>query len=161
MPPLRIAGPATFAVASKRYRTSTILDCTPDELFDILEDADAWPDFVSVIEKVEWTSPMPPKVGTTRTVTMKGGVTVEERFTAYERGSHMQFVFTSMSQPGLDAFGEDYRVADLGDGRCRLDWTIVMEPVGVAKFVTRFTGWTTHLVLPRMAKGLRDYVAGR
>lgn len=158
----KLTGPAVFAAASKRYTTTVELDCTPDQLFDVFEDADSWPLWVPVIRQVEWTSPQPPRVGTTRTVRMVGGLEARERFTAYERGRRMQFVFTSVPTAGVDGFGEDYRVTDLGDGRCRLWWMMALLPApGVAATAMGLTGWVTGLFLRRSARGLAEYVHTR
>lgn len=162
MPSLRLTGPVVFAAARHRYTTTVDLDCTPDTLFDVFEDAAAWPVWVGPIQSVVWTSPMPPHVGATRTVQMTGGIELTERFTAWERGRHMQFVFTSFPWPGLDGFGEDYRVTDLGDGRCRLHWTMALAPApGVPSAIIGLTGWTTGPALRRLATGLQRYVGER
>lgn len=162
MPPLRLAGPVVFAAAKHRYTTTIDLDCPPAALFDVFEDADAWPVWVPPIESVTWTSPLPPTEGTTRTVQMAGGIEVTERFTAYDRGQRMQFVFTSFPRPGLDGFGEDYRVTDLGGDRCRLRWTMALAPApGVASVVTGLTGWTTGPALRWLASNLQRYVRDR
>ncbi len=162
MPPLRLNGPVVFAAAPKRYTTTVDLDCTPDALFDVFEDADAWPLWIGPIRSVEWHGPMPPTVGTTRTVHMVGGIELLERFTAWERGRHMQFVFVEFPQPGLDGFGEDYRVADLGGGRCRLKWTMALAPApGVARVAMGLTGWATGLAMSVLARNLQAYVRER
>lgn len=162
MPPLRLTGPVVFAAAKHRYTTTVDLDCPPDVLFDVFADADAWPVWVPPIESVEWTSPLPPTEGSTRTVRMAGGIELSERFTAWERGRHMQFVFTSFARPGLDGFGEDYRVTDLGDGRCRLRWTMALVPApGVASVAMGLTAWTTGPALRWLASNLQRYVRDR
>jgi hypothetical protein len=157
--PVRLAGPVVFAAASKRWRRSIDLDCRPDRLFDVFEDAGAWPAWATPITKVEWTSPLPPQIGTTRTVHMLGGLTAEERFTAYDRGRHMQFVFTHVTEPVLmDGFGEDYRVVDVGDDRCRLTWTVVMEPAGAGRFTMPLAGPAMPFALGHMLSGLQTHV---
>lgn len=155
----RLTGPAVFAAASQRYTTTVDLACTPDELFDVFEDAGSWPRWVPAIRAVEWTSDLPPRVGTTRTVHLVGGVQVRERFTAWERGRRMQFVFTSVPTGGIAGFGEDYRVTDLGDGRCRLWWLMALLPEpGPSAVLMRATGWATGVFLRRSAAGLEQYV---
>ncbi len=44
------------------------LDCTPPRLFGIFEDAEAWPKWLDLLKRAEWTSPQPFGVGTTRPV---------------------------------------------------------------------------------------------
>ena len=46
------------------------------------------------IDRVDWTSPRPFGVGTTRTVTFQGGgMEVYETFIAWDPGKHMAFTF--------------------------------------------------------------------
>jgi hypothetical protein len=160
MPPLRLTGPVVFAAARHRYTTTVDLDCSPSALFDVFADADAWPVWCGPIESVTWT--VPPPTEARRTVRMKGGVEIEELFTVWEHGHHMQFVFTSLSVSGVDGFGEDYRVTDLGNGRCRLRWTMVLVPSpGPSAIVMRATAWTTRIALRSLARNLQRYVAER
>ena len=114
--------------------TGTVdLDCTPDQLFDVFEDPVSWTVWAGAIKKVEWTSPKPFGVGTTRTVTMVGGMEGYEEFIAWERGKHMAFKFTKSNKNTARAFGEEYVVTDLGDGRCQLKWTMAMTPGRIGK----------------------------
>ena len=114
------------------------LACSPESLFRCFEDAGAWSDWVSVIERVEWTSPRPFKKGTTRNVEMPGGMIAYEEFLAWEAPRHMAFRFNQFSEKVLKAFGEDYKVTDLGNNRCRLVWTVAIEQGGVAGLMAPF-----------------------
>ena len=60
--------------APYRFTNSADLAITPEQLFEVLADAAAWPRWASVITNVTWTSPEPRGVGTTRTVDMRGGI---------------------------------------------------------------------------------------
>ncbi|WP_176707016.1 SRPBCC family protein, partial [Mycobacterium malmoense] len=71
------------------FRNSVDLAITPEQLFEVLADAQAWPRWASVITKVTWTSPEPRGVGTTRVVEMRGGIVGNEEFLAWEPFSHM------------------------------------------------------------------------
>jgi hypothetical protein len=57
-----------------RFRNSVDLAITPEQLFEVLADAESWPRWATVITKVTWTSPEPRGVGTTRLVEMRGGI---------------------------------------------------------------------------------------
>ena len=98
-----------FDTARVRYRFSQELPVTPDVLFDIFEDPASWPRWGTGIGKVEWTSPKPYRVGTTRTVTFWGGMEVYEEFLAWERGREMAFVFYGHTQEVWKNFGERLR----------------------------------------------------
>jgi hypothetical protein len=116
--------------APYRFRASEIVRATPEQIFASFEDAEAWKRWVTAITDVEWTSPFPLEVGSTRAVTMTGGVIGYEEFIAWERGRRMAFRFNEVSHPVLRAFAEDYHVVDLRDGTCRVNWTLAMDPIG-------------------------------
>lgn len=62
------------------FKSNQVIAATPEQIFEVFEDPDAWPQWVPPIKHVEWTSPKPFGQGTTRTVTMKGGIILEEEF---------------------------------------------------------------------------------
>ncbi|WP_101759329.1 SRPBCC family protein [Oceanicoccus sp. KOV_DT_Chl] len=110
------------------------------------------------IQKVEWTSPKPFAVGTTRTVYMSGGLVGEEEFIAWEPGKRMAFCFTAMSQDSTESFAEDYQVTDLGNGSCKVVWVMAMEPKGFSKIVLTLFGPLMAWFNRRMFKNFRRYV---
>ena len=135
------------------------INCTPDALFDVLEDPDSWPIWGTGIAKVDWTSPKPFKVGTTRTVTFHGGgMEVYETFIAWERGAHMAFCLTGASQEVWTSFGENYLVRDLGDGKCQLTWTVAYTPCSVFKAIHPLVKPIMRWWLGRLATNLGKYV---
>ncbi len=151
---------AYFDSAKTRFVTTVELDCTPERLFDIFEDADSWPIWVNSIQRVEWTSPKPYDIGTTRTVYMSGNLEAYEEFIAWERGKRMAFKFVGASKDNIEVFGEDYIVEDLGNGRCRLTWIVVMEPKGLGKYFIRLgKPLMAKMFAGIMQKGLPKYIA--
>lgn len=121
-----------IATAPARLSTARVLRATPEAVFDAFEDATSWPRWVPVIASVVWTSELPPRVGSTRTVRMRGGITAEEQFLAYERGRRMAFTFERATIAGLRSFAEDYRVTDVGLGQVRVEWTMAIVADGPA-----------------------------
>ncbi len=117
-----------FDTAPTRYQASRDIEATPEQVFDVLLDADSWVRWAFPITAVEWTSGFPIEVGSTRDVHMRGGLVGHEEFIAYEHGVRMAFRFNEVSKQGIEAFAEDYRVTDLGSGRCRVDWTMAIRP---------------------------------
>ncbi|BCI89202.1 hypothetical protein NIIDMKKI_44080 [Mycobacterium kansasii] len=109
------------------FRNSVELAITPEQLFEVLADADAWPRWASAIKKVTWTSPQPYHVGTTRSVDMHGGMEVNEEFLVWEPVHRMAFRFNECSTQAVAAFAEDYRV-EVIPGGCRLTWTMAQSP---------------------------------
>src|SRR5918997_1452488 len=57
-----------------RFVSTVDLAITPEQLFEVLADAESWPQWATVITKVTWTSPEPRGIGTTRTVHMRVGI---------------------------------------------------------------------------------------
>ncbi|BBZ69017.1 SRPBCC family protein [Mycobacterium paraseoulense] len=142
------------------FRNSVDLAITPEQLFEVLADAQAWPRWASVITKVTWTSPEPRGVGTTRVVEMRGGMVGNEEFLAWEPFSHMAFRFNECSTQAVAAFAEDYRV-ELITGGCRLTWTMAQKPAGPARPAMYVVGPLLNLGLRRFLRNLRRYTDDR
>ena len=87
-------------------------------VWNALLDGETWTKWLP-ITKVEWTSPKPFGVGTTRTVWI-GKEVVEEVFFGWEEGKRMAFRFDRTTLP-LKAGVEDYQLHPTANG-CRLDW---------------------------------------
>ena len=137
--------------APTRHLASEEIAASPDQVFAVLLDADAWTRWAWPITKVEWTSGFPIEVGSTRTVHMRGGIIGYEEFIAYEHGVRMAFRFDEASKKGIEAFAEDYRVTDLGAGRCRVDWTMAMKNANQGPgFVSALTDPITSFMVRRM-----------
>jgi carbon monoxide dehydrogenase subunit G len=117
--------------APVRFVSTVDLTITPEQLFEVLVDAESWPHWATVITKVTWTSPEPRGIGTTRTVDMRGGITGAEEFLAWEPHSHMAFRFNESTSNAIAAFAEDYRVVETAQG-CHLTWVMAMKPAGLA-----------------------------
>src|SRR4051812_21547395 len=114
-----------------RFVSTVDLAITPEQVFEVLADAQSWPHWATVITKVTWTSPAPYGVGTTRTVHMRGGIVGDEEFLSWEPHSHMAFRFNQASTTSIAAFAEDYWVVPTATG-CNLTWVMAMKPSGVA-----------------------------
>ena len=133
MAPCTPVGVDYFETAPILLRTSLTVDAPADRLFACLEDGDAWPKWAPAITRVEWTSPQPFEVGTTRTVYMVGAMVADEEFIAWEPGRRMAFCFVSATVP-TESFAEDWLVESLEDGKSRVSWTMAMTPQGYSRF---------------------------
>lgn len=142
-----------FATAPSVYRARQEMAATPEDVFDAFLDAEAWTKWAAPITRVEWTSGFPIQVGSTRAVSMWGGLVGYEEFLAYEHGTRMAFRFNEASKPGVSAFAEDYRVSDLGAGRCAVEWTMALDRGKPRPLVDR-------VVDPMLGAGVR-YMLGR
>jgi carbon monoxide dehydrogenase subunit G len=144
-----------------RFVSTVDLNITPEQVFQVLDDAESWPQWATAITKVTWTSPQPHGIGTTRTVDMRGGIVGDEEFLAWELHSHMAFRFNNASTRSIAAFAEDYRVVPTATG-CNLTWVMAMKPNGVAARLGMTLG---RPVMARMFQkflyNLRDYADKR
>ncbi len=134
MPKLRDLTAVDVDYATTGPNHNTIIQAIPasaDALFRCLEDGPAWKEWLSI--NVEWTSPKPFGVGTTRTVT-GSGQRYEETFLAWETGRRMCFRFDRSTLP-LSAFAEDYVIVPTGDNTCELNWNYAYEWGGPLKAV--------------------------
>ena len=132
----------------------------PDQLFEILEDAKAWPRWLTAITKVTWTSPDPKGVGTTRTVEIRGSFVADEEFIGWETNRRMAFRFASCSRPIFRTFAEDYRIVPTDNG-CRLTWSVLARPRGLPEPLPRLIGPLLGLSLRRNLARLRGYATAR
>lgn len=144
-----------------RFVSTVDLAITPEQLFEVLADAESWPHWATVITEVTWTSPEPRGVGTTRTVKMRGGIVGNEEFLAWKPYSRMAFRFNEASTGSIAAFAEDYRVVQTPQG-CHLTWVMAMKPNGVAARLGMslgrpVMGW----IFQKFLHNLRDYSAKR
>lgn len=144
-----------------RFVSTIDLTITPEQLFEVLADAESWSHWAKVITEVTWTSPEPRGVGTTRTVEMRGGIIGNEEFLAWKPHSRMAFRFNEASNGSIAAFAEDYRVVQTPQG-CHLTWVMAMKPNGVAARLGMslgrpVMGW----IFQKFLHNLRDYSAKR
>lgn len=146
--------------APLRFCNSVELAITPEQVFEVLADAESWPRWASVITKVTWTSPQPYGAGTTRTVDMRGGIVGNEEFLVWEPFSRIAFRFNESSNRALTAFAEEYRVVPTPGG-CRLTWTLAQQVSEPARLGTVLGKPVMNLVLRRFLTNLRRYTDER
>jgi carbon monoxide dehydrogenase subunit G len=132
----------------------------PDQLFEILEDAQAWPRWLTAITKVTWTSPDPKGIGTTRTVEIRGAFVADEEFIVWETNRRMAFRFTGCSRPIFRSFAEDYRIESTDNG-CRLTWSVLTRPRAIPEPLIKAMGPLLRLSLRRNLARLCSYATAR
>ncbi len=144
--------------APQQVTVTQLFTTTPERLFEVFADEQAWPKWVPVIKQVEWTSELPIREGTTRTVHMAGAMVGYEEFLAWQPGTRMAFRFNQMAKPGISAFLEDYQVRDLGNGTIELSWTMAMTPTGISAKTFPLAKPAIRAGLKYSLKRLRSYV---
>jgi carbon monoxide dehydrogenase subunit G len=157
MQPCEHVGLEFIDTAPFRFDSTVDLAITPEQVWEVLDDAESWPHWATAITKVTWTSPEPHGVGTTRVVNMRGGIVGDEEYLAWDPFAHMAFRFNEASTGSIAAFAEDYRIVRTAGG-CHLTWVMAMKPKGVAAKLGMSLGrpvmsWTFQKFL----YNLRDY----
>jgi len=150
--PCEKVGMEFFDHARYCFRAHEVVAATPERIFEVFLDGPAWTRWATPITDVEWTSPFPLEVGSTRTVSMWGGLVGHEEFIAWDPPRRMAFRFNEVSRPGVAAFAEDYRVTDLGEGRSLVEWAMAMVPAGPG-------ARTFPVTAPLMGFGVRHMLA--
>jgi hypothetical protein len=130
MYPLEPAGEELLRTARARSIAEYEYPIPAESLFAMFEEATTWREFFPVIRKIEWTSPPPFGVGTTRTVNVIGGARLDEVFWAWKPGTQMGFEITAASNRALQGLVELYDFSPLDDGRCQLRWEMGIELSG-------------------------------
>jgi uncharacterized protein YndB with AHSA1/START domain len=92
--PVRTRGPRLHRQCAVRFVSTVDLTITPEQVFEVLDDAESWPQWATAITKVTWTSPQPHGVGK-RTVDMRGGIIGDEEFLAWEPSRTWLFASTT------------------------------------------------------------------
>ncbi len=82
---------------------------------------------------IDWTSPAPFGVGTTRTVHVLGLIAVKERYYRWEEGHRKTFCGVGMNLPLFSQLAEDYIVEPRGEGACDFTWKIAIAPSALGK----------------------------
>jgi len=153
-------GPSFYETAAFRVVHTISIDATAEKVFETLEDPDAWPKWIPMVKRVEWTSPKPFEVGTTRTVIMKNGYRIDERFILWEQNRRMSFTVLGASVPGLTSFGEDYLLTPTATG-CELQWTFALQPRGFLAQGLYLAYPAFRLALKKTLKDLKRVVERR
>jgi hypothetical protein len=82
---------------------------------------------------VRWKSPAPYGVGSTRTASVLGLVTVQEHFFIWEEGHRKAFYASAANLPVFNALAEDYVVESRGPNACAFTWKIAIAPSPLGK----------------------------
>jgi carbon monoxide dehydrogenase subunit G len=161
MKPCERVGLDFIDTAPFRFVSAVDLPITPEQVWEVLDDAESWPHWATVITKVTWTSPQPHGVGTTRVVKMRGGITGDEEYLAWEPYAHTAFRFNEASSGSIAAFAEDYRIRPTAGG-CHLTWVMAMKPNGVAARLGMTLGRPVmSWLFQKFLYNLRDYSTER
>ncbi len=121
--------------------------------FAALGDAASWKAWMDI--DVNWTSPKPFGVGTTRTV-VAGGQSIDEEFFAWDEGRRMAFCFVQGGLP-VRSMIENYVLEDMPGGGCQLHWTLKADGLGPLKHLLyRLMQGAAKKGLPKFIQWVED-----
>jgi hypothetical protein len=161
MHPLSPAGEDLLERAKASSITEREMAVSADALFSALEEGETWSKFFPVIRHVEWTSPRPFGKGTTRTVTLVGGVRLEEVFWTWEPGRNMGFAITAASNRSLKGLVETYDITPIDDQRCKLRWRMGIELNGPMRFIESYMAASLGKTQAKLMERLEGVVQQR
>ena len=147
-----------FDNAPKCFINEMEFDVSAETVFESFKRADDWPIWVDSIGKVEWTTPEPFGIGTTRRVTFTSGKYADELFIAWEPNKRMAFCFTETDQPGTHSFAEDYILTDLGNNRSKLVWRVAFDPAGFSKIIFMLFGFAINKVFKTALAEFKTFI---
>ncbi|MDT5125446.1 MAG: hypothetical protein QOG79_3403 [Mycobacterium sp.] len=126
--PLEPSDAGVLASAPHVFRYRMQYAATPERVWESLASDASLSAWGSSVKQLNWLSPRPFGIGTTREVVLAPGAPrVRERFIRWDEGSGYSFVVYEASVPVFRHFVEDYVVEADGDNTL-FTWTVAIEP---------------------------------
>ena len=126
--PLEPSDAGVLASAPHVYRYRMQYAAPPERVWESLASDASLSAWGSSLKQLNWLSPRPFGIGTTREVVLAGGAPrFRERFIRWDEGRGYSFAVYEASVPVFRHFVEDYVVEADGDGTV-FTWTIAIEP---------------------------------
>lgn len=123
-----------------------VVDGTPEEVWAVILDYPTWPRWFGGVSGCRPTSEPATGVGSTREVTLPGGLRFQERFIAWEEPR--LWAFTGIEGPGvLRSLVERVVITQLGPRLTEVRYRMAFEPKGPAAL--------GRLLVPGISKRLR------
>lgn len=144
-----------------RFRSTNSVDLaiSPEQLWQVLEEADSWPRW-SPVTQMTWTSAPPLRLGATRAIEMRNGAAAIEEVIAWKPHSHLAFRMNKCSSPAEGASVEEHRI-EATPGGCRLTWTLAHNPTTVRWRDKLLAKRAMNVMYPHYLAKLRDYTEQR
>ncbi|MGI8761974.1 MAG: SRPBCC family protein [Jatrophihabitantaceae bacterium] len=155
--PLEPCDESFFDSAPYVYRFPVELDVPPERVWQSLTSERSLGAWGLGLRKLEWTSPRPFGVGTTREVVLPANaMAVRERFFRWEDGTRKSFYGTQANRPILARFAEDYLLEKTAAGS-RFTWTAALEPAARAAPLLRLAHPLNLLALRSVPLRAKSY----
>lgn len=143
--------------APLRFVNEVEINASPEDVFNILADADCWPRFLKDAVRAEWASPEPHGVGSNRMLILKG-MTALEHFIAWEPGKRFAFYVLEITVPLARAICEDYRLEPADSGKTRFIYIVACEPGLLLKLTGPVGRWLLGNKFRQVAHSLAEFI---
>jgi uncharacterized protein YndB with AHSA1/START domain len=127
MYPCERLGLEIFDEAPFRSRNTVDLPITPQQLWEVLTDVEAMPQWHQLITKANWTSPAPHCVGSIRAIEVLTTLAATEEVIVWNPCHHLVFRMAESSRQNTGASAEEFRIETTEHG-CRLTWSTGRRP---------------------------------
>jgi hypothetical protein len=148
-----------FDSAPHVFRYEKHYDAGPEQVWASLQSDESMAAWGNMVAALDWTSPRPFGVGTTREV-RTGPTRVRERFFRWDEGSGYSFYVYEANVPLFRRFAEDYRVEPDGNGT-RFTWLVAIEPIGALRLPFSALAPVVKVGFARIAAEGQQYFAAR
>lgn len=146
--------------ASVVIERSRVVDGTVDEVWAVLVDHERWPRWFPALKSCTATSDPPSGVGSTRTVALAGGLSVDERFIAWDEPS--VWAFTGVAGPPIwERLVERVTLEPVGEAQARIVYRMAIGPKRGLGLLTKAMGAGTRKALGQALENLDDELARR
>ncbi|TPG34608.1 SRPBCC family protein [Mycolicibacterium hodleri] len=143
-----------FTSAPHVFRYSKTFAAPPDKVWESLASDESLAAWSATVSAVNWQSPRPFGVGTTREVVLAPGLSrVRERFLRWDEGRGYSFAVYEANLPVFKRFAEDYAIEpQRADGNStRFMWTVAIEPKSAFALPFKALAPVLKLAFGRMA----------
>lgn len=148
-----------FSTAPHVYTFVQDLPVSPERVWESLASDHSVADWSPLLHSIEWTSPRPFGVGTTRTVVLPTkAITIHEYFFRWEEGHRFSFYGTDANLPLFARFAEDY-IVEPGPTGCRFTWSFALERTPKTRLAMKAMSPANRLNFRTMAHGAKGYFA--
>lgn len=157
--PMQPVDESFFTTAPHVYRFEQQLDVSPERVWESLASDHSVADWTPLLHSIEWTSPRPFGVGTTRTVVLPAkAITIHEYFFRWEEGHRFSFYGVDANLRLFGKFAEDYIVEPSGSGT-RFTWTFALEGTSKTRLAMKAMSPINKANFGAMAHGAKGYFA--
>jgi uncharacterized protein YndB with AHSA1/START domain len=160
--PIEPADDDFFTSAPHVFRYSRRFSAPVERVWESLTSDDSVAAWSATVSSVNWLSPRPFGVGSTREVALAPGLTrVRERYFRWDEGHRYSFAAYEANLPVFRRFAEDYVVEPepSDSGSTRFTWTLVFEPKSALALPFKPLAPVLKLAFGRMAADGERYFA--